>query len=178
MCIRDSNEPLKDYKALYHYLKEHLCAGKMTYIFLDEIQEVESFEKVVDSLYIRDGVDIYITGSNAYMLSSELSTLLSGRYTEIKMLPLSFREYTAVTGLPKEEGFAEFMKTGGIPYIAAMNRTDEKVNQYLEGIYNTVIIKDIEQRQARREKEDGRRKITDITLLTVSYTHLRATRPY
>ena len=85
------NEPLKDYKALYHYLKEHLCAGKMTYIFLDEIQEVESFEKVVDSLYIRDGVDIYITGSNAYMLSSELSTLLSGRYTEIKMLPLSFR---------------------------------------------------------------------------------------
>ena len=159
------NEPLKNYKALYHYLKEHLCAGKMTYIFLDEIQEVESFEKVVDSLYIRDGVDIYITGSNAYMLSSELSTLLSGRYTEIKMLPLSFREYTAVTGLPKEEGFAEFMKTGGIPYIAAMNRTDEKVNQYLEGIYNTVIIKDIEQRQARREKEDGRRKITDITLL-------------
>lgn len=149
------NEPLKDYKALYHYLKEHLCAGKMTYIFLDEIQEVESFEKVVDSLYIRDGVDIYITGSNAYMLSSELSTLLSGRYTEIKMLPLSFREYTAVTGLPKEEGFAEFMKTGGIPYIAVMNRTDEKVNQYLEGIYNTVIIKDIEQRQARREKEDN-----------------------
>ena len=137
----------------------------MTYIFLDEVQEVPSFEKVVDSLYIRDHVDVYITGSNAYMLSSELATLLSGRYTEIKMLPFSFREYMAVTGMAKEEAFAEFMKTGGIPYVAVMNRTDEKIDQYLEGIYNTVIVKDIEQRQARREKEGGRRKITDIALL-------------
>ena len=111
---------------LYNYLKERLCADKMTYIFLDEVQEVPSFEKVVDSLYIRDHVDVYITGSNAYMLSSELATLLSGRYTEIKMLPLSFREYMAVTGMAKEEAFAEFMKTGGIPYVAVMNRTDEK----------------------------------------------------
>lgn len=158
-------ELLKDYRKLYQYLKVHLCAGRMTYLFLDEIQEVGSFEKVVDSLYLRDDVDIYITGSNAYMLSSELATLLSGRYTEIRMLPLSFREYIALTGMPKEEGFAEFMKTGGIPYVAAMSRTDEKVDQYLEGIYNTVIIKDIEQRQARREKEDRSRKITDITLL-------------
>lgn len=86
-------EPLKDYMRLYNYLKERLCVDKMTYIFLDEVQEVPSFEKVVDSLYIRDHVDVYITGSNAYMLSSELATLLSGRYTEIKMLPLSFREY-------------------------------------------------------------------------------------
>ena len=91
------------------------------------------------------------------MLSSELATLLSGRYTEIKMLPLSFREYMAVTGMAKEEAFAEFMKTGGIPYVAVMNRTDEKIDQYLEGIYNTVIVKDIEQRQARREKEGGNR---------------------
>ena len=158
-------EPLKDYMKLYNYLKERLCADKMTYIFLDEVQEVPSFEKVVDSLYIRDNVDIYITGSNAYMLSSELATLLSGRYTEIKMLPLSFREYMSVTGMAKEEAFAEFMKTGGIPYVAVMNRTDEKIDQYLEGIYNTVIVKDIEQRQARREKESGRRKITDIALL-------------
>ena len=92
-------EPLKDYMKLYNYLKERLCADKMTYIFLDEVQEVPSFEKVVDSLYIRDHVDVYITGSNAYMLSSELATLLSGRYTEIKMLPFSFREYMAVTGI-------------------------------------------------------------------------------
>lgn len=158
-------EHLKDYRELYTYLKERLCPDKMTYIFLDEIQEVQHFEKVVDSLYIREDVDIYITGSNAYMLSGELATLLSGRYIEIKMLPLSFREYTVVTGLSKEEAFAEFMKTGGIPYVAVMNRTDEKVDQYLEGIYNTVIIKDIEQRQARREITGDRRKITDITLL-------------
>ena len=158
-------EPLKDYMELYRYLKEQLCTDKMTYIFLDEVQEVPSFEKVVDSLSIKDQVDIYITGSNAYMLSSELATLLSGRYTEIKMLPFSFREYIAQTGLPKEEAFAEFMKTGGIPYVAAMNRTDEKVDQYLEGIYNTVIVKDIEQRQLRKEKEGNTRKITDIALL-------------
>ena len=158
-------EPLKDYMKLYNYLKERLCADRMTYIFLDEVQEVPSFEKVVDSLYIRDYVDVYITGSNAYMLSSELATLLSGRYTEIKMLPLSFREYMAVIGMAKEEAFAEFMKTGGIPYVAVMNRTDEKIDQYLEGIYNTVIVKHIEQRQAGREKEGGKRKITDIALL-------------
>ena len=150
-------EHLKDYRELYTYLKERLCPDKMTYIFLDEIQEVQHFEKVVDSLYIREDVDIYITGSNAYMLSGELATLLSGRYIEIKMLPLSFREYTVVTGLSKEEAFAEFMKTGGIPYVAVMNRTDEKVDQYLEGIYNTVIIKDIEQ----EEKE----QVTDVKLL-------------
>lgn len=158
-------EPLKDYMELYRYLKERLYTDKMTYIFLDEVQEVPAFEKVVDSLSIKDQVDIYITGSNAYMLSSELATLLSGRYTEIKMLPFSFREYIAQTGLPKEEAFAEFMKTGGIPYVAAMNRTDEKVDQYLEGIYNTVIVKDIEQRQLRKEKEGNTRKITDIALL-------------
>lgn len=110
-------------------------------------------------------MDVYITGSNAYMLSSELATLLSGRYKEIKMLPLSFREYMTVTGMAKEEAFAAFMKTGGIPYVAVMNRTDEKIDQYLEGIYNTVIVKEIEQRQARREKEGGKRKITDIALL-------------
>jgi len=80
------------------------------------------------------------------------TTLLSGRYTEIKMLPFSFREYIAQTRLPKEEAFAEFMKTRGIPYVAAMNLTDEKVDQYLEGTYNTVIVKDIEQRQLRKEK--------------------------
>lgn len=158
-------EDLKDYRKLYQYLKERLCAEKMTYIFLDEIQEVPSFEKVVDSLYIRERVDIYLTGSNAYMLSSELATLLSGRYIEIRMLPLSFREYMTVTGMAKEDAFAEFMKTGGIPYVAVMDRTDEKIDQYLEGIYNTVIVKDIEQRQERREVEGRGRKVTDITLL-------------
>ena len=159
------NEPLLDYKELYRYIKDRLCADKMTYIFLDEIQNVPYFEKVVDSLYVKDNTDVYITGSNAYMLSSDLATLLSGRYVEISMLPLSFCEYLTLTELPKEEAFTEFMKTGGIPYIAVMNRTDEKVDQYLEGIYNTVIVKDIEERQIRIEKDAGKRKITDIALL-------------
>ena len=159
------NEPLLDYKELYRYIKDRLCVDKMTYIFLDEIQNVPYFEKVVDSLYVKDNTDVYITGSNAYMLSSDLATLLSGRYVEISMLPLSFCEYLTLTELPKEEAFTEFMKTGGIPYIAVMNRTDEKVDQYLEGIYNTVIVKDIEERQVRIEKDAGKRKITDIALL-------------
>ncbi len=158
-------EPLKDYRKLYQYIQERLCQDRMSYIFLDEIQNVPSFEKVVDSLYIKDHVDVYITGSNAYLLSGELATMLSGRYVEISMLPLSFREYLTVTGLQKEEGFAAFMKTGGIPYVAVMKHTDEKMDQYLEGIYNTVIVKDIEERQARRERNSGSRKISDIALL-------------
>lgn len=158
-------EELLDYKALYRYIKERLCSDKMTYIFLDEIQNVPDFQKVVDSLYVKNNTDVYITGSNSYLLSSELATLWSGRYVELSMLPLSFREYVTVTGMPKEEAFSEYMKTGGIPYVVVMNRADEKVNQYLEGIYNTVIVKDIEERQTRREKDAGKRKITDIALL-------------
>ena len=158
-------EELLDYKVLYRYIKERLCSDKMTYIFLDEIQNVPDFPKVVDSLYVKSNTDVYITGSNSYLLSSELATLLSGRYVEISMLPLSFREYVTVTGRPQEDAFSEYMQTGGLPYVAVMNRTDEKVNQYLEGIYNTVIVKDIEERQARKEKDAGKRKITDIALL-------------
>lgn len=124
-----------------------------------------SFEKAVDSLYVKDNIDIYITGSNAYMLSGELATLLTGRYVEISMLPLSFREYTQATGMQTEQAFSEYMKSGALPYIAVMDRTDEKVDVYLEGIYNTVIVRDIEERQARKERDAGKRKITDIALL-------------
>ncbi len=159
------NEPLLDYKELYRYIKERLCENKMNYIFLDEIQNVSSFEKVVDSLYVKDNTDVYVTGSNAYMLSSDLATLLSGRYVEISMLPFSFREYVTITGMQEEQAFTEYMKTGGIPYVAVMDRTDEKVDQYLEGIYNTVIVRDIEERQLRKEKLSGKRNITDIALL-------------
>lgn len=158
-------EELLDYKKLYQYLKERLVNGKTTYIFLDEIQKVSSFEKVVDSLYVKPNVDLYITGSNAYMLSGDLATLLTGRYVEIKMLPLSFGEFLSMTGLEAEQGFPEYLRSGGMPYIAAMNRTDEKVSTYLEGIYNTVIVKDIEDRQARKESDPSKRKITDIALL-------------
>ena len=158
-------EELLDYRKLYEYLKNHLCVGKKTYIFLDEIQKVAAFEKVVDSLYVKPDIDIYITGSNAYMLSSDLATLLTGRYVEIKMLPLSFKEFLDITALDAEQGLAEYLRDGGLPYIAVMNRTSEKVETYLEGIYNTVIVKDIEDRQTRKESDPSKRKITDITLL-------------
>lgn len=158
-------EELLDYRKLYEYLKNHLCIGKKTYIFLDEIQKVTAFEKVVDCLYVKSDIDIYITGSNAYMLSSDLATLLTGRYVEIRMLPLSFKEFLGITALDAEQGLTEYLRDGGLPYIAVMNRTSEKVETYLEGIYNTVIVKDIEDRQARKESEPSKRKITDITLL-------------
>ena len=158
-------EELLDYKKLYTYLKERLVAGKTTYIFLDEIQKVAAFEKVVDSLYVKPDVDIYITGSNAYMLSGDLATLLTGRYVEIKMLPLSLKEFLTITELDTDRGFAEYLQCGGLPYIARMDRTAEKVETYLEGIYNTVIVKDIEDRQTRKESEPAKRKVTDIALL-------------
>lgn len=157
-------EELLDYRKLYSYLKERLCAEKTTYIFLDEIQKVPFFEKVVDSLYVKPNVDIYITGSNAYMLSGDLVTLLTGCYVEIKMLPLSFREFLCITGMDAERGLAEYLRDGGLPYIA-VDRTAGKVETYLEGIYNTVIVKDIEDRQARKESNPDKRKITDILLL-------------
>ena len=158
-------EELQDYHRLYAYLKERLVPGKTTYIFLDEVQKVPAFEKVVDSLYVKPDVDIYITGSNAWMLSGDLATLLTGRYVEIRMLPLSFKEFLSLTGLNEEEGLAEYLRHGGLPYVAQMNRTNEKVEAYLEGIYNTVIVKDIEDRQSRRESDPAKRKITDIALL-------------
>ncbi len=158
-------EHLLDYKALYQYIKERLCPNRMTYILLDEIQKVPFFEKTVDSLYVKENIDLYITGSNAYLLSSDLATLLTGRYVEISMLPLSFREYIEATGMPPGQAFAEYMKSGGLPYIATMNRTDEKTETYLEGIYNTVIARDIEDRQNRREQDPEKRQITDIPLL-------------
>ena len=158
-------EHLLEYRALYQYVKERLYPDRMTYIFLDEIQKVPDFEKVVDSLYVKDNTDVYITGSNAWLLSGDLATLLTGRYVEISMLPLSFREYQALTHLSGEQALAEYIRTGGLPYVAVMDRTDAKLNTYLEGIYNTVIVKDIEDRQIRKEPDPAKRKITDITLL-------------
>lgn len=158
-------EELCDYKKLYAYIKDRLVADKITYIFLDEIQKVPSFEKVVDSLYVKPNIDIYITGSNAYMLSGDLATLLTGRYVEISMLPLSFSEYMQLSNKDKESAFADYIKYGGLPFVATMDRTDDKVDTYLEGIYNTVIVKDIEDRQKRQESNSDKRKINDIPLL-------------
>ena len=160
------NEALQDYKALNAYLSGSLRRDKMTYIFLDEIQKVEGFEKVVDSLYIKENVDVYITGSNSWLLSGELATLLSGRYIEIKMLPFSFAEfYASRGGGDADRLFADYMANGSFPYIATMDRTKEKIDMYLEGIYNTVIVKDIEERQNRKKNDPNRRKVSDISLL-------------
>ena len=159
------NEHLLNYKALYNYIKEQLCKDKMNYIFLDEIQNVKEYEKAIDSLYVKDNTDIYITGSNSYLLSGELATLLTGRYIEISMLPLSFKEYCELTGTDGDTAFSEYMRYGGMPYLASMNKTGEKADEYIEGIYNTVILKDIEERQARKEYDLNKRKITDVSLL-------------
>ena len=158
-------EDLLDYKALYAYIKERLCPDKMTYIFLDEIQKVDSFQKAVDSLFIKENTDIYITGSNAYLLSGDLATLLTGRFVEISLLPLSFAEYLECSGEAGEQALASYMKFGGFPYLSQMENTAEKVDTYLEGIYNTVVVKDIEDRQLRKNPDPNKRKITDITLL-------------
>lgn len=99
------------------------------------------------------------------MLSGDLATLLAGRYVEIKMLPFSFWEFLEITKLEKQQGLAEYMRNGGLPYIAFMERTSEKVETYLEGIYNTVIVKNIEDRHLRKEGDPNKRKITDIALL-------------
>lgn len=133
----------------YAYVKERILSdGRMTYCFFDEIQNVKDFERVVDSLYIKPNVDIYITGSNAYMLSSELATLLSGRYVEIKMLPLSFKEYVEVSGdeheLPRK--YRNYIETRSFPYVLDMKQDARVIREYLNGIYNTIVVKDITQR--------------------------------
>lgn len=153
-------EDLQDYKKLYQYIKDRLVENKMMYIFLDEIQNVPSYEKVVDSLHVKENIDIYITGSNSYIFSGQLATYLSGRYIEIPVLPLSFKEvYNPQTD--KEEAFQKYMKTGGFPYINQIQLLNEQIDMYLEGIYNTVIVKDIEERINRKNSKS----VTDIALL-------------
>lgn len=106
-----------------------------------------------------------VTGSNAYLLSGDLSALLTGRYMELSTLPLSFKEYCTITVTQGEPAFADYLKYGGLPYVASMEKTEEKVNTCLEGIYNTVIVKDIGDRQSRKKSDPDKRKVTDITLL-------------
>ena len=135
-------ESLLDYKTLYSYIEEKLNPENTTYIFLDEVQTVPEFQKAVNSLFLKKNVDIYITGSNAYMLSGELATLLSGRYIEIGMLPLSFKEYYELIGGDLRNTWNSYFRNGGFPYIA--NTSDDDIREdYLEGLYNTVLLKDI-----------------------------------
>ena len=138
-------EEYTDYKTLYNYLNKRIIDSKKYYIFLDEIQNVEKYEKTVDSLLVKGNCDIYITGSNTYMLSSELSTLLSGRYIEIKMFPLSFKEYVSYykdVNNDYEDLFNKYISSSSYPF--SINFKEENMlNKYLEDIYNSIIIKDI-----------------------------------
>lgn len=148
-------EAIRDYSSLYHLIQDKITTQEKYYILLDEVQNVDKFEKAVESLSIDFDVDIYLTGSNAYMLSTELATLLSGRYVEIRMWPLSFKEYYSVWQLEdKEKIFYQYMRYGGFPFIAKEN--DENIiTNYLDGIYNTVVLKDIIKRN----------NIKDVSLL-------------
>lgn len=150
-------EELTDYRKLYDYLKEHLNPERMTYIFLDEIQNVADFPKVVDSLYIKNNVDIYMTGSNAYMLSSEIATLISGRYVQIEMLPFSFKEYMESTGSMNDRGvkYTEYLENSSFPQTLELKGQPDEIRDYLEGLYNTIVVKDIV----------NRKKITDTMML-------------
>ena len=138
------NKHLRNPDELYSYIKERLTK-KMNYIFLDEIQRVENFPEIVDSLYIKDNVDIYITGSNSSLLSSEIATLISGRYVEIKMLPLSFTEFVQATKQEKQlsQAYRQYVETSSFPYVIELLQTPHEINSYLEGIYNTILVKDI-----------------------------------
>lgn len=135
---------LWDWLALYRFIKERLQANTMNYILLDEIQNVPDFQRAVDGLFILDNCDVYITGSNAYLLSGELATLLSGRYIEIKMLPLSFKEY--LSAFPENRDlttqFRRFIQFGSFPYVLWLEE-EQDIHAYLEGIYTTVILKDV-----------------------------------
>ena len=149
-------EELTDYKKLYEYIKSKMIGDKKNYIFLDEIQHVDKFEKVVDSLFIKENTDLYITGSNAYFMSSELATLLSGRYLELKMLPLSFKEYYQAKleyeKMEQKENrtlktliqyYNEYIVNSSFPYTLQLDSDLKNIHEYLSGIYNSVLLKDI-----------------------------------
>ena len=137
-------ESLCEYHALYRYIMERMQADKMNYIFLDEIQHVKNFEKVVDSLFIKDNADVYITGSNAYFMSGDLATLLTGRYVELSMLPLSFREFSqGMTGdMSLSEQYNAYIRISSFPYALQFQDDFQAVEEYLSGIYNTILVKD------------------------------------
>ena len=138
-----------NWKSVWEGIKPRLCSDAMTYVFLDEVQRVPEFEKLVDGLCTKKNVDVYITGSNAYLLSGELATYLSGRYVEIQMQPLSFREY--VDGVGAKGDFARhylnYLRQGSFPYALSLDGDIKMTSEYLDGIYNTVLVKDVMQRK-------------------------------
>ena len=156
--FEDANfSDLTNYKALHDYIIERCVPDRMMYIFLDEVQHVDEFQRAVDSLFIRKNIDLYITGSNARLLSGELATLLSGRYVEIPMLPLSFSEYLGTFDnrydLPKK--YQSYVINSSFPYSLKLRDEPEQIRDYLGGIYNTIVLKDIVERK----------KIADVSML-------------
>ena len=151
----NNNNNLLDGEILHKYIMEHTDSNIKNYIFLDEIQNVVGFEKCIDSLLLREYLDIYITGSNSYMLSSELATFLIGRYIQIHVLPLSFQEYLSYYGETDElKKYNDYITYGGFPYLINMDNNNEKL-EYLDSVYNTVLVKDVV----------SRKKINDILIL-------------
>ncbi len=148
---------LRDTAKLHDYVKSHMVQDKMTYVFLDEIQHVENWPDVIDSLYLKKNIDIYITGSNAYLLSSEIATLISGRYVEIKMLPLSFKEFVTARGGADHlsRRYREYLEYSSFPYALELAEQPKELKDYLESIYHTIVVKDLA----------TRKKITDTMML-------------
>ena len=155
--LEDPDYHFSNYMELYQFIVNQLQVGKKYYVFLDEVQNVVDFQKAVDGLYIKENVDLYITGSNAYLLSGELATLLSGRYVEIKMLPLSFKEFvSAFESNNVSLLFLDYMQYGGMPgNIPILKKNPNDLDRYLDGIFSTVVYKDIM----------SRKQITDKSLL-------------
>ena len=151
-------DAVRNYKQLYELVVEHINQNKKNYLFFDEIQQVEGWEKAINSLTLEFDADIYVTGSNAYLLSSELATLISGRYVEIKILPLSFKEYYEFhrdEKKSKQELFDEYLKFGGLPQLLSLPQDEKTISAFLSSIYDTVILKDVL----------GRNKLKDVDLL-------------
>ncbi|GHV94526.1 ATPase [Spirochaetia bacterium] len=149
-------EDMRDWKKLYNHIKRLLISGKMNYVFLDEIQNVPDYQRAADGLYIKKNVDLHLTGSNAYMLSGEIATLLSGRYIEVQMLPLSFKEYvSAAGGQGLSRLYNRYLTESSFPYALELAGDHKKLNEYLGGIYNTILNKDV----------IGRNKINDFFML-------------
>ena len=151
-------DDIRDYRALYALVAPKIAVGSKNYLFFDEIQQVSGWEKALNSLTLEYDVDIYVTGSNAYLLSSEIATLISGRYVEIKMLPLSFKEYYGYykdKGGSREDIFNDYLKYGGLPQLLSLPRDEEVISSFLSSVYDTVIVKDV----------IARNKIRDVDML-------------
>ena len=152
--LEDPDYFFETYKELYDCINQKVTTEHHYYVFLDEVQNVLEFQKAVDGLYIKKNVDVYITGSNAYLLSGEFATLLSGRYIEIKMLPLSFKEYrTAFDDKNDYQLFLNYMKNGGMPgNIDIIKTNPNDLDKYLDGIFSTIVYKDIMLRNNIKDK--------------------------